>query len=241
MNRFVFLLLFICACKGDPKPEQTVPTLDIDSAKIETPIAEIEDSLPPPPEVRIPDYDTSKWTDISFLEPSIIIDMKYATTDNFVESKMYDCGRCFLRPEVALAVKAIQDTLQELGFGLKMYDCFRPRPIQFKLWEKVPDPRFVSDPNKKGSMHNRGGAVDLTLVDADGKELNMGTAFDHFGREAYPGYTNLPDSVLANRTLLKETMLQYGFKGISTEWWHYSYRKKFYPLSDMLWSCESMN
>ena len=163
--------------------------------------------------------------------------MKYATTDNFVDEKMYDCGRCFLRPEVAQAVKEIQDTLKNLGYGLKVFDCYRPRPIQFRLWKKVPDPRYVSDPNK-GSMHNRGAAVDLTLVDAEGKELEMGTGFDFFGREAYQNYTDLPDSVLSNRVLLRETMISYGFKSITTEWWHYSYTKKFYPLSDMLWNCD---
>lgn len=190
-------------------------------------------------QARIPviDYDSIQWTDIAFLDKSIIIDMRYATVDNFVEEKMYECGRCFLRPEFAKLVVQMHKELKEQDLGLKMLDCFRPRPIQWKLWEKVPDPRYVADP-RKGSMHNRGLAVDLTIVDKDGKQLDMGTKYDYFGREAYHAYTNLPDSIMANRHLLKSLMLKYELKPTSTEWWHYSYTKKRYPLSDMLWNCD---
>ncbi|GJM35002.1 MAG: D-alanyl-D-alanine dipeptidase [Saprospiraceae bacterium] len=188
------------------------------------------------PEVLLPDYDTSKWTDIEYLDSTIQVDMKYATEDNFVKAKMYECSRCFLRPQVALALQAAHRDLLKQGFGLKMLDCFRPRPIQWKLWEKVPDPRYVSDP-RKGSMHNRGAAVDLTLVNQLGKELDMGTPFDFFGPEAYPAYTNLPDSILTRRLLLTQTMEAHGFHGIRTEWWHFYFVGPSYELSDMLWKC----
>jgi D-alanyl-D-alanine dipeptidase len=190
------------------------------------------------PELATPifDYDTTKWTDVAYLDESIVMDLRYATANNFVETQMYECGRCFLRPKVALAIVDIHQQLQEKGLGLKMYDCYRPRPIQWELWKKVPDPRYVADP-RKGSMHNRGGAVDLTIVDSLGQELDMGTDFDFFGRRAYHAYQELPDSVLANRTLLKTTMETNGFKAIRTEWWHYSYQGKSYPLDDMVWEC----
>ncbi len=183
------------------------------------------------------DYDSALWSDISFINSNIIVDMKYATRDNFVKEKMYECSRCFLRPEVAIAITKIQATLELQGLGLKMLDCFRPRPIQWKLWNKVPDPRFVADP-RKGSMHNRGVAVDLTLVDYNGKELNMGTPYDFFGPEAYSGYQHLPDSILERRKLLRNIMTAHGFKSITTEWWHFSWTGKVHPLSDMLWRCE---
>ena len=189
---------------------------------------------PAPP---IPDYDTLEWTDIHLLDESIAIDMRYATVNNFVEEKMYECGRCFLRPEVAQKIVKVHKILQDKGLGLKMFDCYRPRPIQWKLWEKVPDKRYVSDP-RKGSMHNRGAAVDLTIVDAKGEQLNMGTTYDFFGPEAWSTYENLPDSVLANRRLLKGLLEAEGFAGIRTEWWHFSYPGKGYALSDMLWNCE---
>ena len=236
MKRLIIFFFILVGCTNAPtKSEAPTDLLEEEtSSKI---IVEKSDSIPPKI-IRIPDYDTSQWTDILFLDSTIMVDMKYATEDNFVSEKMYECGRCFLRPEVALKLQEIQKELAQKNLGLKVYDCFRPRPIQWKLWEKVPDPRYVSDP-KKGSMHNRGAAVDLTLVDADGIELDMGTKFDYFGKEAYPSYTNLPDSVLANRKMLSEIMLANGFKAISTEWWHYSYTRKSYPLSDMLWNCEA--
>jgi len=183
------------------------------------------------------DYDTTQWTDIKFLEPSIVTDMRYATTNNFVEEQMYDCGRCFLRPEVAKAIQSAHKKLQTQGLGLKMYDCFRPRPIQWKLWKKVPDPRYVSDP-RKGSMHNRGAAVDLTVVDSNGKELDMGTDFDFFGRRAYTTNMDLPQEILNNRKILQDALIEVGFRTIRTEWWHFAYTGKRYELSDMLWKCE---
>ena len=101
----------------------------------------------------------------------------------------------------------------------------------------MPNPSYVTPP-KKGSMHNKGLAVDLTIVDEDGKELDMGTTFDFFGKKAHHDHTDLPEEVLKNRTLLKETLAKYGFRHIRTEWWHYSYILKSHALSDMIWECE---
>ena len=177
------------------------------------------------------------FTELISLESSIKIDIKYATTDNFVKEKMYNCGKCFLRPEVAEAIVKAQKKLEKKGYGLKMFDCYRPRPFQQRLWDKVPDDRYVTNP-KKGSMHNRGAAVDLTLVDKNGKELDMGTPFDFFGEKAYQTCTDLPKNVLENRKLLNTTLESVGFKTIRTEWWHFSYTKKKYALSDWLWDCK---
>jgi D-alanyl-D-alanine dipeptidase len=184
------------------------------------------------------DYDTNIWFDLEDLDPSIQLELRYATTNNFVQEVMYDCGRCFLRREVAKAVIRAHQDLQAKGYGgLKMFDCYRPRPIQWKLWEKVPNPDYVADP-RKGSMHNRGAATDLTIVDKAGQELEMGTEFDFFGKEAHHDYTGHSAEVQANRDLLKATMDRQGFRWIRTEWWHYSYRPKTYEISDMLWDCE---
>lgn len=198
---------------------------------VETPIhKKVTLTLPPI------DYDTTQWIELIRLDSTIIIDLKYATLDNFVGEKMYECGRCFLRPEVAVTLYKIHQVFREKGLGLKMLDCYRPHPIQWKLWKKFPNPRYVTNP-EKGSMHNRGKAVDLTLVDATGKELDMGTEFDYFGIEAHSNYDKLPEEVIRNRKLLKEAMLAHNFKGIRTEWWHFSYQGKAYSLSDMLWKC----
>jgi D-alanyl-D-alanine dipeptidase len=104
------------------------------------------------------------------------------------------------------------------------------------LWEIVPDPGYVADP-RTGSIHNRGGAVDLTIVTREGQELDMGTDFDFFGPRAHHTFTDLPDSVLANRRLLKEVMARHGFAPIRSEWWHYNYQDRSYPLADEVWEC----
>ncbi len=229
----LFLVAFFTTCKT-PDKQKSTDTLSKDS----TLPTSVDSAIAQPATIRKSiDYDSALWSDISFINSDIIVDMKYATTDNFVKEKMYECSRCFLRPEVALAISDIQTGLESQGLGLKVLDCFRPRPIQWKLWNKVPDPRFVADP-RKGSMHNRGIAVDLTLVDHNGKELNMGTPYDFFGPEAYSDYKHLPDSILERRKLLRKIMTTHGFKGISTEWWHFSWTGKAHPLSDMLWKCE---
>jgi len=182
------------------------------------------------------EYYPTEWTELITLDSSIILDLRYATENNFVKEQMYDCGRCFLRPRVARRVYRAHQLLKKKGLGLKMFDCYRPRPIQQKLWDKVPNANYVTPPSK-GSMHNKGAAVDLTIVNADGDELYMGTEFDYFGKEGHHTYQDLPKEVLANRRLLKRTMEEVGLAAIRTEWWHYSYTKKQYGFSEMLWPC----
>ncbi len=205
----------------------------------ETPPIEVKDTIP----VHVPkfDYDTTKWLDLADLDPTIVMDLRYATANNFVEEKMYECGRCFMRPKAARKLVETHKALQEQGFALKMYDCYRPRPVQQKLWDKVPNPNYVARP-WKGSEHNKGVAVDLTIVDKDGKELDMGTPYDFFGKEAHQTYTKFDNpEVVKNRQLLRRTLRKYGFKHIRTEWWHYSYKGKVVSraISDMLWNCEN--
>ncbi len=226
---FLILLLFSTCEENTSTQEKNNNTLTKPAQEV---LPEKEN-----PKLIVFDYDTTKWIDLHHLDSTIIIDMRYATTDNFVKEKMYDCSRCFLRPKVAQKIVEAHLMLQEGGLGLKMLDCFRPRPIQQKLWDKFQNPLYVTDP-AKGSMHNRGAAVDLTIVDADGQQLDMGTAFDYFGKEAHHAYTNLSKEVLANRKLLKETMQAVELHPITTEWWHYSYRGESYELSDMLWDCD---
>lgn len=229
------LLVLLLNCGGrtpePPKapaqlPEATKTDTTAKPTKAEKPL-QTKELLPAP----------DGWTEIKELDPTILLDLRYATDNNFVKEKMYDCGRCFFRTAVAEALVKAHKLLKKKGLGLKMYDCYRPRPIQWKLWNKVPDPRYVADP-RKGSMHNRGMAADLTIVDKDGKELDMGTDFDYFGEKAYHAYTKLPKEVLENRQLLKKTMADVGMKFTTTEWWHYSYRAKTFPIADWVWECK---
>jgi D-alanyl-D-alanine dipeptidase len=104
---------------------------------------------------------------------------------------------------------------------LKIFDAYRPYSVTVKFWELVKDERYVANPSK-GSGHNRGIAVDLTVINLKtGKELNMGTGFDNFSDTAHHAFTKLPEEVLQNRLLLRSTMEKYGFKAFDTEWWHY--------------------
>lgn len=178
-----------------------------------------------------------RLVDVTTLDSTFILDIRYATTNNFTEKQMYDCGKCYLREPVAELLAQAHEEFKSMGYRIKLFDCYRPQPIQYKLWEVVPDARYVARP-WVGSVHNRGGAVDLTLVDENGKELEMGTAYDYFGEEAHQDYTDLPEEVLRNRTILRETLGKYEFAPISTEWWHFDYsRNKLYPLAEMVWDC----
>jgi zinc D-Ala-D-Ala dipeptidase len=152
--------------------------------------------------------------------PDVVLDMRYAGKDNFTGKRIYECGRCFLKPGTAAKVADAQRQLRKRGLSLKMWDCYRPLSAQRLFWSLVPDPRFVADP-KTGSRHNRGNAVDVTLVDAEGKELEMPTGFDDFTLRAGHGEKNLPAKAIANRMLLAETMEKAGFKRLESEWWHY--------------------
>jgi zinc D-Ala-D-Ala dipeptidase len=183
------------------------------------------------------DYDTEKWTELNSLDNTIQLDLRYATDNNFVKTKMYDCGRCFFRPEAATALAKAHKLLKDKGLGgLKMFDCYRPRPYQQRLWNKKPDSRYVTPP-WKGSQHTRGLAADLTIVDKNGNELDMGTPFDTFSEKAHSGCQDLPKTVLENRKILREVMDKVGFNSITTEWWHYSFRAKGFSLSDWVWPC----
>ncbi len=197
---------------------------------------------PPPEPVAISvvqkvntDYDTTLWTELK-VEDGYVIDIKYATKDNFVKEVIYSCGRMFLRPEVAIALSKVNAELLLKGYKLKLFDGYRPRPAQQKLWDKVPDRNYVAPPSE-GSMHNRGVAIDLTLADLLKKEIDMGTPYDFFGPRAHRDFQELPEHILKHRKLLRKVMESHGFQSIRTEWWHYSYTKGSYPLDDWQWAC----
>ena len=182
------------------------------------------------------DYDTSQWIELT-IEEGIQLDIRYATDHNFTKKQIYDCGRCFLRPEVAQKIKQLhRDIKSRYGYGVKMFDCYRPRPAQQKLWDIVPNAMYVTPP-KKGSMHNRGQAVDLTIVDENGNELNMGTEYDYFGQEAHRTYNHPNKEIQKNRALHRMLLEAHGFTGIRTEWWHYSLKTVSYDFSDWVWEC----
>ena len=176
--------------------------------------------------------------------PDIALDIKYATTENFTDQKLYTTNECYLLPEAVHRLKVVSDSLKNIkfydgknysaGIGLKIFDGYRPRAVQYLMWEIYPDPTFVADP-VNGSKHNRGGAVDLTLIDlSTGEELKMPTEFDDFSEAASHNFDRLPPDIIANRKLLKDMMTKVGgFNLYIAEWWHYEIPgANNYPLLD---------
>lgn len=167
-----------------------------------------------------------------------VYDIKYATSDNFLKAKVYDCAECFLRFKTVKALIKANDSFIKMGYKIKLFDCYRPLDIQKKMWKIVPNPSYVADPSK-GSIHNRGGAIDITLVDANGKELDMGTPFDFFGLEAGHNYSNLSQEIKDNRELLKKVMIEKGFNIFDSEWWHYNLKSALNDkISNTKWKCD---
>ena len=179
----------------------------------------------------------TNFVNLKSLSQEFVFDMKYATNDNFLKQKVYDCAECYLRKATAQALVKANEEFRALGYRIKIFDCYRPLSVQKKMWNILPGTHYVANP-AKGSKHNRGAAIDLTLVDADGNELDMGTPFDFFGQKAHHTYTKLPENVLKNRNLLKTILNKHNFKSIYSEWWHYEYRPEMHAkVEDFTWEC----
>jgi D-alanyl-D-alanine dipeptidase len=168
---------------------------------------------------------------------NFVFDMKYATEDNFLKNKVYDCEECYLRLKTIKNLIEANAEFQSKGYRIKLFDCYRPLDVQKKMWELVPNANYVANP-KTGSIHNRGGAVDITLVDQSGTPLDMGTTFDFFGPESSHNFQDLPKKVRKNRALLKEIMLKHHFISFDSEWWHYNLSESNKdPLANFKWNC----
>ena len=222
MNRYLVVvlvvLLFSCKRNGNVSFSITLPERDtIENTKKDTPLVQ-EQIKPLKTFTGVADTTFVRLADFS---NDFEYDLRYASKNNFLKSKVYDCPECYVRAKTAKALIKVNAAFMEKGYKIKFFDCYRPNFVQFKMWKIVPNPQYVADP-VKGSIHNKGGAVDITLVDLESKELDMGTDFDFFGKRAYHDNMDLPENILQNRKLLKETMEEYGFWSIRTEWWHYN-------------------
>ena len=167
--------------------------------------------------------DNQELIDIQKFIPEIVLDIRYATVHNFTGQAVYPSARAFARKPVVMQLKAIQEELKSKNLGLKIYDAYRPYAITVKFYEVYPDSTFVASP-RKGSRHNRGAAIDLTLIDLQTRnELEMTSQFDDFSDKAIPDYKGGTAIQNANRKLLIETMAKHGFTVYSSEWWHYDF------------------
>lgn len=159
------------------------------------------------------------------------VSLAYATNENFVAKRIYTHAICYLHEEAAALLEKARKLAHDQGYGLHIFDAFRPQEAQWALWECVPDPMYVADP-RKGSAHSRGIAVDLTLYDLEtGLDLDMGTPFDDLSPLSHLTPQDLPARILANRYKLLGIMLTAGWDFYRYEWWHYQlFNAKEYPL-----------
>lgn len=165
--------------------------------------------------------------------PIAILDIKYATTNNFTQAVIYPSAQCYLIHDAAHALKKVADQFAQSGYKIKLWDGYRPLKAQHIFWSLVPDERYVANP-AQGSRHNRGCSVDLTLIDNSGRELDMGTDFDNFTEKAHRDNLNFPEHVLKNRQLLQTIMEKNNFIGWPHEWWHFDFiHWEHYPILDI--------
>lgn len=166
--------------------------------------------------------------------PNIKLDIRYATKNNFMQQVMYKQARAFARKPVVESLKRIQTALNKKGYGLKIFDGYRPYAITIEFYKKASDKNFVANP-AKGSKHNRGCAIDLTLINLKtGKELLMPTPYDSFSAAAAAKYENVSPEAKKNRDFLIAIMAKYRMNVLENEWWHYDFSDwKNYDLMDI--------
>lgn len=165
---------------------------------------------------------TNMLVDVKVI-PNVIVDLKYATTDNFTGVKIYQSDDCYALDVVVEALSRVQQELESYGLGIKIFDAYRPMSAQWAFWNLIPDERYVSDP-RKGGRHTRGTAVDITLVDLQtGIELEMPTPFDDFTENAWSTAEGISIQAKQNRDFLILIMHKHGFTVLPTEWWHFDY------------------
>lgn len=165
----------------------------------------------------------SDFVDIKRIDPTILVDLRYAGPNNFMRKPLYPPGMpALVRYSVAQRLVVAQKYLKDHGLGLKIWDAYRPKIAQEQLWAATQNNSYVADPKDGiGSMHMRGAAVDVTLVDLKGKEVPMPTEFDNFTPAAMLHYQGPNLVVRFNLTLLQKAMARAGFYGMRTEWWHF--------------------
>lgn len=236
MKRCVVLLLIllltaaVTAC--GTSPETSIP------ASMPTAGAVPEGSSfaeSPAPEISGEEPEGSVFVAVGDYAPDILVDLKYASQDNFTGQTVYEFTTVYLRYGTVKKLMAVQQDLQELGLGLKIWDGFRPVSAQYRLWEICPDPRYVADPENGFSSHSRGNTVDVTLVYSDGREAVMPTGFDDFTALADRDYSDCSLEAANNAEILEILMEKHGFTGYRREWWHYTDTDD-YPVEEIFLS-----
>ena len=180
--------------------------------------------------------DSTTLVDIKEYIPEIIVDIRNATKDNMTGSVLYPSNKCYVQKATAEKLKKAQTKLKKMKIGLIIFDGYRPISIQEQMWKLVPDDRFIAN-RDNGDKHSRGASVDVSLVSADGKELNLGTMYDAYSSETERYYEGLPeDAKIFRIDILTQLMLDCGFSCSPSQWWHFddtnweNYKPMNYPL-----------
>lgn len=202
---------------GDPTPTME-PTRTLEPTIKPTPTKEPTKSPDKTP-ARTPVLEAEGFINIQALDNTILVDLKYATTDNCVKKKIYDYNICIFRKSTALKLAKVSAAVAKDGYRLKIWDGYRVFSASWELWNAYKDPKYVSSPDLK-DKHCKGTAVDLTLVDANGNELEMPTGFDDFSPKA--SGQDATGKAYENWQYLRKVMTDNGFRAISSEWWHYN-------------------
>ena len=155
--------------------------------------------------------------------PGLVLDLRYASTNNITGKALYPEARAYLRPETIQKLRKVAKNLQEEGYRLVIWDAWRPASAQKALWEAKPEGRFLTPPSKI-SRHNRGTSVDVTLADKNGKILEMPSDHDEFNAKADEDFSDVSKEVARRARILRNAMFNAGFSGVPDEWWHYDLR-----------------
>jgi zinc D-Ala-D-Ala dipeptidase len=182
------------------------------------------------------DFREPELVELAKLDQTIKLDIRYATSNNFLGRPVYKESRAFLQRPAAEALLRASRKLREKGFGLLVFDGYRPWSVTRIFWDSTPQDKkqFVANPSQ-GSRHNRGCAVDLTLYDLrSGKEVEMPSGYDEMTDRAYPNYSGGTQEQRRRREMLREAMESEGFTVYEFEWWHFDYKDwKHYPILDI--------
>lgn len=171
--------------------------------------------------------------DVAQIDSTLVIDLKYAGADNFLKKSVYPVQKGILQLEVAKKLAEANNEFHKYGFTIKIWDAYRPLSVQKMMWEIMPNDDFIANPSH-GSVHNRGAAVDVTLIDKQGKEIEMPSDFDDFTEKAFINYKGASAKAVQNREFLAKIMMNHGFTRLDSEWWHFYGPNAYdYPIVDV--------
>ncbi len=229
------LITIAVACGSSSNPEKLADDAPI--VKLDQPQPEARRAKASRPDAAVPSPED--FIDVASLKEEFLLDMRYAGANNFAKKAVYPKARCLVRAPVATALLQVQESLRVDNLQLLIWDCYRPFHVQELFWELVPDARYVARPQRengqphRGSKHNRGAAVDVSLARVDGTPLNMPTDHDDFSERAHRDAKGVDTEAQNNARRLAAAMEAAGFAGIDTEWWHFDFAGwQEYPLSD---------